>query len=66
MCVVAFCYPLFTKTSQSYWYVVALTFVLGSNLLVQYFISLSYRLLLKADRKVYVESIVQLIVVVLN
>ena len=51
---------------QSYWYVVALTFVLGSNLLVQYFISLSYRLLLKADRKVYVESIVQLIVVVLN
>lgn len=66
MCVVAFCYPLFAKTSQSYWYVVALTFVLGSNLLVQYFISLSYRLLLKADRKVYVESIVQLIVVVLN
>lgn len=59
-------YPAVIKTGFSYIYVVLLTFVLGSNLLVQYFLSLSYRLLLKTDGKIYYVSFVQTLCIAIN
>lgn len=64
--VVAFVYPLFVKTDYSYGYVVGLCFVLAINLFVQYFFSISYRLLLNADRRVYFVNFLQGTIVILN
>lgn len=63
---VAFVYPVFVKSAFSYGYVVCLAFVLAINLFVQYFFSISYRLLLTADRKVYIVNFLQGIIVLLN
>lgn len=63
---VAFIYPLFIKTGFNYLYCVSLIIVLGSHLFVQYFFSLSLKLLLNADRKVYVVSLTQIVIVTLN
>ncbi len=63
---VAFVYPLFVKTKFSYGYVFALVCVLGIGLFIQYFFSLTYRLLLNADRKVYIVSAAQALFVLAN
>ena len=64
--VIAVAYPLLFHTSFSFGYSVALVVVLGMNLFVQYFFSLTYRLLLNADRKVYVVSLTQITIIILN
>ena len=64
--VLAFVYPLFVDTGFSYRYSILLILVLGMNLVVQYFISISYRLLLNADRKVYIVSFTQSLLNILN
>ena len=66
MAAVAFVYPLFVSTGFSYLYSIVLVIVLGSHLFVQYFFSLSWKLLLNADRKVYIVSLTQIVVVALN
>lgn len=63
---VAFIYPLIVNTSFSYTYSVCLVLVLALNLLIQYFFSLSYKLLLNADKRVYFVSLTQIIIVVMN
>ena len=64
--IVAMAYPRFVDTRYSYTYIFLLTIVLGSRLIVQYCISISYRLLLNADQKVYYVSIVYIIITVLH
>lgn len=66
MLVVAFVYPAFVKTGYSYIYSLILVIVLGSHLFVQYFFALSWKLLLNADRKVYIVSVTQIAIVILN
>ncbi len=64
--IFAFIYPAFVHIDLSYEYIVALVFVLAINLFTQYYFSISLRLLLLADRKVYIVRIWQGIVVLLN
>lgn len=59
-------YPIFTNTSFSYIYIFSLTVILSITLFVQYNFSLSYRLLLQADKKVYIVSFTQIILTILN
>lgn len=66
MAVVSLCYPLFVDTGYSYGYSVALVVVLGMNLFVQYFFSLTFKLLLNSDRKVHIVSLTQIIIVLCN
>ncbi len=66
MFVIAVGYPLLVNTGFSFGYSFALVVVLGSNLFVQYFFSLTFRILLSADRKVYIVSAVQIIIVIVN
>jgi O-antigen/teichoic acid export membrane protein len=66
MLAVAFVYPAFVRTHYSYSYVAVLTVVLGMNLFLQYFFSLSYKVLLNASRKVYFVSLTQIVLVLLN
>ena len=63
---VAVIYPLFVETQFSYGYVLALVCALGIGMFIQYFFSLTYRLLLNADRKVYIVSAAQALFVLVN
>lgn len=64
--VFALIYPIFIKTQFSYGYMVLLIVVLAMNLFFQYFLSISYRILLNADRKVSFVAIIQSIMILLN
>ena len=59
-------YPLLTNTSFSFVYIFTLTIILSVTLFVQYNFSLAYRLLLQADKKVYIVSLTQIILTILN
>lgn len=63
---IAIVYPFFINTSFDWKFVFSLTLILGISLFIQYYFSLTWRLLLQADRKVYVSSIIQSIVIILN
>lgn len=64
--ILAIVYPLIVKTSFSYFYVCTLGLILGIGLFIQYNFSLALRILLNADKKVYVVSITQIIILILN
>lgn len=59
-------YPLFFAKNFSYFYVLLLVLILSINLLVQYMFSLSLKTLLTADKKIYVVSLSQTAIVILN
>lgn len=59
-------YPLLVSTGLEYEYCVLLIWILAINLFFQYFLSVSYRLLLNADRKVAFVSIIQATIILLN
>lgn len=62
----AILYPIFIKTDFSYKYIASLTLILGISLFVQYYFSITWRLLLQADAKVYISSAIQIVVILLN
>ncbi len=66
MLVLAGVYPLFVNTGFSFGYSFALVVILGSSLFVQYFFSLTFKILLSSDRKVYIVSVTQIIIVIIN
>lgn len=59
-------YPIVVKTSFSKEYIFSLTVILAGSLFTQYFFSLTYRLLLNADRRGWIVSISQIGFIVLN
>lgn len=59
-------YPLVVKTNFSFNYICTLTWILSINLFMQYFFSITWKILLQADKKVALISIVQIICIVLN
>lgn len=63
---VAIIYPLVTHSSFSFGYVFALTIILAINLFIQYTFSLSWKILLNADKKVYIVSLIQILLIILN
>lgn len=58
---VAMIYPLAVKTTFSWSYVFSLTVIISLSLFVQYFFSLTYKLLITADRNGYIISISQIL-----
>lgn len=64
--LLALIYPFLLKTDFSYAYVSSLTLILSINLFVQYYFSLTWKTLLRADKKVYYTSLVQILCIVLN
>lgn len=59
-------YPLVISTGYSWGYVFSLTIILSVSLFVQYFFSLTYRLLLNADRRGYIVSLTQIVFISVN
>lgn len=64
--VIALVYPFIVSTGFNKGYVFGLVLALALNLFIQYFFSLSYKILLNADRKVYYVSLTQIIIIVIN
>ncbi|MBR2725562.1 polysaccharide biosynthesis C-terminal domain-containing protein [Candidatus Saccharibacteria bacterium] len=64
--VLAVLYSIFTKSSFSFGYIALMTLILAINTFVRYAFSISLRLLLQADKKVYIISFTQIVVVILN
>ena len=62
----AIAYPLVFNTGFSYLYVFSLTLILSITLMIQYMFSLSLRTLLNADKKIYIVSITQSIILLLG
>lgn len=63
---VAVVYPILSKEGFSWPFVASLTIVLSLNLLIQYLFSLSFRVLLQADKKLYVISLAQIAITICN
>ena len=63
---VAVLYPLIVKNELGFAYVSSLTLILSITLFLQYIFSITYKLVLTADGKVFIISIVQIIVTILN
>ena len=59
-------YPIFVPTSFSWGYIFTLTLIISTSLFIQYFFSLSYRLLINADQKGYVVFSTLILFTVLN
>lgn len=59
-------YTFLFKTNYSFNYIFLLTIILSINMFVQYMFSLTYRCLLIADKKIYIVSIVQSIIIIIN
>ena len=59
-------YPLVFHVSFSKLYILSLVLIVTISLLIQYFLSLTYRTLLNADKKVYVVSFSHIAVLILN
>lgn len=64
--ILATVYPLLFNTGFNYLYVFSLVIVLSINLLIQYMYSLAFRNLLNADKKGYVVSFTQTLILVLG
>lgn len=64
--VVVLIFTFFVKTSNPNWYVALLVIVLALSSIIQYMLSMSFRLLLNADRKVFFVSLTQIIIVLSN
>lgn len=64
--VLSFVYPFVIKSSFSWVYIASLTIILAISLLIQYFFSITYKLLLQADQRMYVVQVVQIITTIAN
>ncbi len=62
--IVAVVYPVFINKAFSFEYIFTLTIILSLTLFMQYNFSLAQQLLLRADKKIYLVSIVQSIVLI--
>lgn len=64
--ILATFFPLIFKNEFSYFYIFSLTIILSISLLIQYMFTITYRNLLNADQKVYVVSLTQSIITIIN
>lgn len=66
MLIVAIIYPLFVQTSFGWGFVAALVVIIGVTLFIQYFFSLSLRLLINANQEGYIVYTAQIIFTLIN
>lgn len=64
--IIGLIYPRVIHTPFTNTYIFLLVLVLAMNLFVQYFFSITFKLLLTADRKVYIVYLIQIFSLILN
>lgn len=65
ICLILFS-KIFIKTDYDAIYVGSLTLILGLNYYFNYYFGISHQLLIKADQKIYVVQLIQIVTVILN
>lgn len=64
--VLGMVYPFVVTTNYNFTYIFSLTIILSITLLIQYMFSLTNRIFLTADKKVYIISITQTVIIIIN
>lgn len=64
--ILSICYPIFINKEFSFFFVCSLTIILSLSLLIQYMFSLVLKTLLEADKKSFIVSLSQTVIVILN
>lgn len=64
--VLSLIYPFLVKSDKSFGFVSSLIFILSINTLMQYMFSITFKLFLQANQKVYITNFISSIVVLLN
>lgn len=64
--VLGLIYPIIVKSNFSKLYVASLTAILAISLFIQYFFSITYKLLLQADQRMYVVQLLQIVTSLIN
>ena len=64
--VFAFCYPLLVRESFDYWFSCSLVLIMGVSTFFQYYFAITYQMLLIADQRQYVHSVIYGITLILN
>ncbi len=64
--VLAIGYPFIVKSSFDWGYIASMVLILGISTLIQYSLALSWRLLLQADKRMYIAVLAQGVAIVLN
>ena len=59
-------YPILVKSSFSNFYIASMTVILAIGLFIQYFFSITYKLLLQADQRMYVVQLLQIVTSLIN
>ena len=59
-------YPLLIRSGYSWFYIFSLTIILAVGSFVQYCFSITYKLLLQADHKMYIVQLVNIAITILN
>lgn len=59
-------FPVVISKQYDFWYSASLVGILGVNIAAQYFFGITYQMLLEADQKSYVYSIIQIFTVIIN
>ena len=59
-------YPFIVKSSFSRFYIASLMVILAIGLFIQYFFSITYKLLLQADQRMYVVQLLQIVTSLIN
>ena len=64
--VLAFVFPTFIAKNFGWIYTASLVVIIGISTAAQYFFGITYQMILEADQKSYVYSIIQIITVIIN
>lgn len=64
--ILSIVYPLFSNINFSYSYVLSLTLIISIGLFIQYCFSLILKTILNADKKVYIVSLINSVMIVAN
>ena len=59
-------YPILVSDDYGYAYTASLVVILGLGTCAQYFFGVTYQMVLEADQKVYIYSIVQVVAIIIN
>ena len=66
MLVFAVCYPFFIKDEFDWLFSSSLVIIISLSTFVQYYFGITYQILLQADQKLYVYSLLQIVTIILN
>ena len=64
--IFAFVFPFFVINDFDYWYSFALVLILGIGTFGNYYFGMTYRLVLEADQKIYVNRIIQIVILIIH